>query len=40
VTESKIRTMPGDLNQSELLLQLQIPQGKSSLEFLYEPLRK
>jgi len=39
-TETKLRPLPDGLKQSELLLRLPIPQGKSTLEFLYEPLRK
>lgn len=39
-TETKLRIMPDEPSQSELLLRLQIPQGKSTLELLYEPLRK
>lgn len=39
-TEAKLRPMTSDPNRSELLLRLQIPQGKSSLELLYEPLKK
>lgn len=38
--EAKLRSPSGDPKRSELLLRLQIPQGKSSLEFVYEPLRK
>ncbi len=36
--ETKLRTLPDDPTQSELLLRLQLPQGKSTLEFIYEPL--
>ncbi len=39
-TESKLRSLFDEPKRSELLLRLQIPQGKSSLEFLYEPLTK
>ena len=39
-SESKLRALPGEPNRSELLLHLQIPQGKSMLEFQYEPLKK
>jgi hypothetical protein len=39
-TKSKLRSLAGDQQQSELLLRLEIPQGKSSLEFLYVPLKK
>jgi len=39
-SETKLRSLPDEPKRSELLLQLQIPQGKSSLEFLYEPLKK
>lgn len=38
--ETKLRTLPGDSKLSELLLQLQIPKGKSTQEFLYELLKK
>ncbi len=38
--ESKLRSLSDEPKRSELLLRLQIPQGKSSLEFLYEPLKK
>ncbi len=38
--ETKLRVLPDEPNQSELILRLQIPQGKSTLEFFYEPLRK
>ena len=38
--ESKIRPLAGDEKQFELLLRLEIPQGKSSLEFQYELLDK
>ncbi len=39
-TETKIRSLGDDSTRSELLLRLQLPQGKSSLEFIYEPLAK
>ena len=39
-SQMKLRPTAGDPNRSELLLRLQIPQGKSSLELLYEPLKK
>ena len=39
-TETKMRSMSDEPKRSELLLQLQIPQGTSTLEFLYEPLKK
>lgn len=39
-TETKLRLLPEASKQSELLLRLQIPQGKSNLEFVYEPLKK
>lgn len=39
-TETKLRSLPGEPMRSELLLRLQIPQGKSALEFVYEPLKK
>ncbi len=38
--KTKLRPLPNDPKRSELLLRLQIPQGKSSLELLYEPLKK
>lgn len=38
--ESKQRWISEETNQSELLLRLDIPQGKSTLEFTYEPLPK
>ncbi|MCA9009296.1 MAG: hypothetical protein KDB01_06095 [Planctomycetaceae bacterium] len=38
--ESKLRPLAGDEKQFELLLRLEIPQGKSSLEFLYVPVNK
>ncbi len=39
-TETNLRSLSDEPKRSELLLRLQIPQGKSSLEFLYEPLKK
>ncbi len=39
-TETKLRPLPDAPQQSELLLRLPIPQGRSTLEFLYEPLTK
>jgi len=39
-TETKLRSPSDDRSRSELLLRLQIPQGKSTLELLYEPLPK
>lgn len=39
-SETKVRALPDEQKRSELLLQLQIPEGKSTLEFLYEPLKK
>ena len=38
--ETKVRSLSDEPKRSELLLRLQIPQGKSSLELLYEPLKK
>ena len=38
--EAKLRSLSDEPKQSELLLRLLLPQGKSSLEFLYEPLKK
>ncbi len=40
LTETKLRSLSNELPRSELLLRLQIPQGKSSLEFFYEPRKK
>jgi hypothetical protein len=39
-TETVIRTLSEEPKRSELLLPLKVPQGKSTLEFLYEPLQK
>lgn len=39
-TETKLRLLSAEPRQSELLLRLPIPEGKSSLELIYEPLRK
>lgn len=39
-TETKLRALSDDPKRSELLLRLQIPQGKSALEFIYEPIKK
>lgn len=39
-TETKLRSLSDEPQRSELLLRLQLPQGKSTLEFQYEPLRK
>jgi mono/diheme cytochrome c family protein len=38
--ETKLRSLPGDPPQSELLLRLTLPPGESRLELLYEPLAK
>ncbi len=38
--ETRLRSLSDEPQRSELLLRLQLPQGKSSLEFLYEPLKK
>ncbi|WP_254513012.1 c-type cytochrome [Anatilimnocola floriformis] len=38
--ETKLRSLSDEPKRAELLLHLQIPQGKSSLEFQYEPLKK
>lgn len=38
VGKTKLRPMSDDPMQSELLLRVQLPQGKSSLEFVYEPV--
>jgi mono/diheme cytochrome c family protein len=37
--ESILRTLSDNRLRTELLLRLQIPQGQSTLEFLYEPLK-
>lgn len=39
-TETKLRPLPDAPQRSELLLRLPIPQGQSTLEFVYEPLKK
>ena len=39
-TETKQRSLSDEPKRSELLLRLHIPQGHSSLELLYEPLKK
>ena len=36
----KLRPLPDAPTKSELLLRLQLPQGKTTLEFIYEPLAK
>jgi hypothetical protein len=38
--EAMLRTNPETPDQSELLLHLQLPQGKTTLEFLYEPIKR
>jgi hypothetical protein len=38
--ETMIRTLSEEPKRSELLLRLQLPKGKSSLEFVYEPIQK
>lgn len=38
--ETKLRSLPGEPKRSELLLRLRIPQGESTSEIVYEPLRK
>ena len=38
--ETKLRSLSEEPKQSELLLRLQLPQGKSTLELQYEPLKK
>ncbi len=38
--ETKLRSLSNEPKRSELLLRLQIPQGKSTLELFYEPLEK
>lgn len=37
---NRLRLLPDESKRSELLLQMQIPQGKSTMELEYEPLRK
>lgn len=39
-TETKLRTLSGEPKRSELLLRLPISPGRSTVEFLYEPLKK
>jgi mono/diheme cytochrome c family protein len=39
-TETKQRSLSDEPQRSELLLRLQLPPGKTTLEFLYEPLPK
>ena len=39
-SETKLRSLPDKAASSELLLKLEIPQGKSTLELLYEPLEQ
>ena len=39
-TETKQRSLSDEPKRSELLLRLHIPQGQSSMELLYEPLKK
>lgn len=39
-TETKLRVLSTEPKRAELLLRLPIPQGKSTLEFQYEPLTK
>ena len=38
--EAKLRSLSDEPPKSELLLRLEVPQGKSTLEFLYEPIAK
>ena len=38
--KTKLRVLSKETNRSELLLRLELPQGKSNLELLYEPLDK
>ena len=38
--KTKLRVLSKEPNRSELLLRLELPQGKSNLELLYEPLEK
>jgi len=37
--DAKLRVLSNEPKQSELLLRLEIPQGKSTLELVYEPLK-
>jgi hypothetical protein len=37
--DSKLRVLSDEPKKSELLLRLEIPQGKSTLELVYEPLK-
>ena len=39
-SETKLRSISDEPRRSELLLRLQLPQGKSTLEILYEPLKR
>lgn len=39
-TTAKLRSLPDNPQSSELLLRLQIPQGQSTLELIYEPLSR
>ena len=38
--QTKIRGFSDEPKRSELLLRLELPQGKSNLELIYEPLEK
>ena len=38
--ETKLRQLSNEPKRSELLLRLELPQGKSNLELRYEPLEK
>jgi mono/diheme cytochrome c family protein len=38
--ETRLRSLSEEPQQSELLLRLQLPSGRTTLEFLYEPLKK
>ena len=38
--ETKLRPLSNDPERTELLLRLQIPAGKSSLELIYGPIQK
>ncbi|OYW15095.1 MAG: hypothetical protein B7Z55_15280 [Planctomycetales bacterium 12-60-4] len=40
LSETKLRSISVEPNRSELLLRLNVPQGESSLEFVYETLNK
>jgi hypothetical protein len=39
-TGTRLRSLPNEQKQLELLLRIQIPEGKSTMELQYEPLNK